>query len=131
MPAGDLSVPMSAAFLAWVADRTRQPSRRPSTRCCARSAPATGAPGWLRAGSGAPTIRVSTGRRRYRNDIDVWRTDDGDGILVVGRGVCDRWELGFEVAPDARGRGLGPPARRRGACARAGGRTAVGAGRAG
>ena len=40
-------------------------------------------------------------------DIDVWRTRDGGGILAVGRGICRRWEVGFEIAPDARGRGLG------------------------
>ena len=45
--------------------------------------------------------------RRYRDEIDVWRTRDGDAILAVGRGICDRWELGFEIAPEARGRGLG------------------------
>ena len=28
-------------------------------------------------------------------------------MLVVGRGVCGRWELAFEVEPDARNRGLG------------------------
>jgi RimJ/RimL family protein N-acetyltransferase len=44
---------------------------------------------------------------RYRHEIRVFVADDDAAVLVVGRGVCDRWELGFEVAPGARGRGLG------------------------
>ena len=54
--------------------------------------------------------------RRYRNAVRVLCTDDAAGVLVVGRGVCDRWEVAFEVEPRARGRGLG---RRLAAAARA------------
>src|SRR5207237_9857001 len=43
---------------------------------------------------------------RYRSDMRTYATDDG-GVLVVGRGICGRWEIGYEVAPEARGRGLG------------------------
>lgn len=45
--------------------------------------------------------------RRHREDVTVWQVGDGDGWIVVGRGVCGRWEASFEVAPAARGRGLG------------------------
>ena len=44
---------------------------------------------------------------RYREDVRVWRTSDGAGHLVVGRGLAGRWETAFEVDPAARGRGLG------------------------
>jgi RimJ/RimL family protein N-acetyltransferase len=37
----------------------------------------------------------------------VWTIDDDTGVLVVGRGLCNRWEIGYEIAPDARGKGLG------------------------
>jgi GNAT superfamily N-acetyltransferase len=37
----------------------------------------------------------------------VWRTGNGDGTLVLGRGLAHRWELRFDVDPAARGRGLG------------------------
>ena len=44
---------------------------------------------------------------RYRTDVQAHRTADGTGVLVLGRGLAGRWELGFEVAPEARDRGLG------------------------
>jgi GNAT superfamily N-acetyltransferase len=43
--------------------------------------------------------------RRYRDDVRVWTADGG--VLVLGRGLCGRWELALEVEPAARGRGLG------------------------
>lgn len=44
---------------------------------------------------------------RYRDRVRAWRTTDGDGLLVVGRGLAGRQEASFEVPPTARGRGLG------------------------
>jgi GNAT superfamily N-acetyltransferase len=44
---------------------------------------------------------------RYRDDVRVFATSDGRGVLVLGRGVAGRHELAFEVAPEARNAGLG------------------------
>lgn len=44
---------------------------------------------------------------RYRQEVQAWSTEDGHGLLVLGRGVAGRWEVSFEVAEAARGRGLG------------------------
>lgn len=44
---------------------------------------------------------------RYRDDVRVWRTPDGTGHVLVGRGLAGRWETAFEVEPDARSRGVG------------------------
>lgn len=44
---------------------------------------------------------------RYRDDVEVWRTPDERGHLVLGRGLAGRLEASFEVAPAARGHGLG------------------------
>jgi GNAT superfamily N-acetyltransferase len=47
---------------------------------------------------------------RYRRSVDVYadrRDGEPDGVVVLGRGLVDRWEVAFEVAPPARGRGLG------------------------
>jgi GNAT superfamily N-acetyltransferase len=43
----------------------------------------------------------------HRTDVRVWATPDAAGLLTVGRGVAGRWEVGLEVEPHARGRGLG------------------------
>ena len=42
---------------------------------------------------------------RYRDDVTVWACDGG--VLSIGRGLAGRWEVGLEVAPDYRGKGLG------------------------
>jgi GNAT superfamily N-acetyltransferase len=43
----------------------------------------------------------------HRTGVRVWTTQDGAGVLVLGRGVAGRWEAAVEVLPTARGRGLG------------------------
>jgi RimJ/RimL family protein N-acetyltransferase len=43
--------------------------------------------------------------QRYRDDVRVWTC--AGGVVTIGRGLAGRWELGFEVDPAARGRGLG------------------------
>jgi GNAT superfamily N-acetyltransferase len=43
--------------------------------------------------------------RRYRPLVRVWTTDGG--VLVIGRGLADRWEAAIEVDVAYRGRGLG------------------------
>jgi GNAT superfamily N-acetyltransferase len=105
VPLGDFSVPMSAAFLTWVGE---QIDSRPGTfdaLLCARGR-GTGPPDEL-----IPELETAHPRvaraRRYRHDVTVWSTRDRDGVLVVGRGVCGRWELAFEVEPGARNQGVG------------------------
>ncbi len=65
-----------------------------------------GAPDWLHEVDGHDHPRVERASR-YRAGMRVFVADGDDAVLVVGRGVCDRWELGFEVLPDAQRRGLG------------------------
>lgn len=50
--------------------------------------------------------RVVRARKR-REDVRVWATDTGGGVLVLGRGIAGRWETAIEVDEDARHRGLG------------------------
>jgi hypothetical protein len=42
-----------------------------------------------------------------RRDHRAWRTPDGRGTLILGRGLEDRWEAAIEVEAAARGLGLG------------------------
>jgi len=43
----------------------------------------------------------------FRRDLAVFRTTDRAGVVMLGRGLSDRWEISFEVEPAARGRGVG------------------------
>jgi GNAT superfamily N-acetyltransferase len=42
---------------------------------------------------------------RYRSDVTVYAT--AGAVLIIGRGLVDRWEVAIEVEPDYRGKGLG------------------------
>jgi GNAT superfamily N-acetyltransferase len=42
---------------------------------------------------------------RYRDDLKVFAADGG--VLAIGRGLAGRWEVGLEVDPGYRGKGLG------------------------
>lgn len=44
---------------------------------------------------------------RFRDDVRVWETDGGDGLLILGRAVAGRWEAAIEVDDAAGGRGVG------------------------
>lgn len=109
-PEGDLSRAFSPSFLSALAART-------GTRAGAHDL-VLAAPG-LREESddedGEPLILMPgpdehpRAQRAYRmrSGVRVYRTVDGHGLLALGRGLAGRWEAGFEVAPDARGRGIG------------------------
>jgi RimJ/RimL family protein N-acetyltransferase len=105
MPAGDFSVPMSSASLMWLAERL---DSRPATfdALLCHLGTGTGAPGWLHEVDGHDHPRIERAAR-YRRDQRMFVADDDAAVLVVGRGVCDRWEFGFEVAAGAQRRGLG------------------------
>lgn len=43
----------------------------------------------------------------YRDDVQAWRTADGSGVVLLGRGVAGRRETAIEVDETRRSRGLG------------------------
>jgi GNAT superfamily N-acetyltransferase len=96
---------MSAATLTWLADRLDSTPATFDALLC-RIGDGSGAPAWLREVDGHDHPRVERASR-YRSDMRVFVAEDDAAVLVVGRGVCDRWEFGFEVMPDAQGRGVG------------------------
>lgn len=106
LPPGDLSAPLGARFLTRLADRL---DAHIGAHDAVLATVADGRP------SSLPLVAVRDPdhprvqrARRYRDDIQVWATDDGGGgVLVLGRGVAGRWEASFEVAETARGNGLG------------------------
>ena len=105
IPDGDLSVPMSSATLTWLADRLDSKAAT-FDALLVRLGDGSGVPDWLHEVDWHDHPRVERALR-YRRDQRVFVADDEAAVLIVGRGVCDRWEFGFEVMPDAQGRGLG------------------------
>lgn len=100
---GDLSAPMSPAFLAALAERTGLRVNGIDMLCTA--APLPGPPPLPLVpltSSGHPRVARA---RRYRDNVRVWEC--GDGVVILGTGVARRWEVAVEVAPQARGKGLG------------------------
>ena len=105
IPPGDLSAPMSAATLHWLAARLdSKPATFDQILGCIGTG--LGAPAWLHEVDAHDHPRVERAAR-YRREMRVFAADDDAAVLVVGRGVCDRWEFGFEVDSSARGRGMG------------------------
>ncbi len=104
----DIAAPMGAPFLAWLGNRL---GAVPGTLDVVLAA---------RAGAGAPPFpdelreiapdvdhpRLARARR-YRTDVRAWESGNGDGLVILGRGLAGRWEAAFEVSGPARGRGLG------------------------
>jgi len=105
VPPGDFSVPMSSAFLMWIAERLGSKPTTFDSLLCALGTGA-GAPPWLHEIDALDHPRVARASR-YRSDMQIFATDDERSVLVIGRGICGRWEIGYEVADDARGEGLG------------------------
>jgi len=105
MPIGEFSVPLSPASLLWMAAEL---GLEPATHDALLVTMGTGAdtPTWLRRADDLAHPRVERASR-YRIIDSVWTTDDDAGVLVLGRGLCDRWEIGYEIAPHARGKGVG------------------------
>jgi RimJ/RimL family protein N-acetyltransferase len=105
VPPGDLSAPMSAAMLTWLGQRLDSDPATFDALLC-RMGTGTGPPSWLQHVDGHDHPRVERASR-YRREMRVFAVDGDAAVLAVGRGICDRWELGFEVDPAARAKGLG------------------------
>jgi GNAT superfamily N-acetyltransferase len=102
LPDGDLSAPMSPAFLAWLGGRPAGGRAGPPPLAL------------LPLADPDRRQRVADARR-HRTGLEVWTDPEGAGMLLLGRGLAGRRELALEVEPARRNRGLG---RRLGAAAR-------------
>jgi GNAT superfamily N-acetyltransferase len=103
-PVGALSLPFAPASLAWLAGRL---GRTPLTHdvLFVTLGDAGGPPGWLQRDDGFAHPRVDEASR-HRTIDEIW-TDDRGSVVTVGRGLCGRWEVGYEVAAEHRNEGLG------------------------
>lgn len=105
VPPGDFTTPLSAPFLLWLSEQLGKHAGTQDAVLCAMGTGA-GAPDWLVARDDVKHPRVERAAR-YRELTGVWTTVDGQAVVAVGHGLCDRWELGFEIEPDARNQGFG------------------------
>ncbi|HST67499.1 MAG TPA: GNAT family N-acetyltransferase [Mycobacteriales bacterium] len=132
LPPGSLSAPMSARFLAALADRVgaepgaydtvlvappRTPPAPPTSPELSTppgpAHPAARVDRPDRAGVAGivlePVVAAESARlrraERYRVDVRAWTVPGA--ILILGRGLAGRWEVSLEVDPAHRGRGLG------------------------
>lgn len=117
LPPGDLSGPLSPAFLQALCLRTGRTGHSQDVLTIAAPLPGppeveltelTGSPVLATAAGAAAAERVHPRLERashYRDEISAWQADGG--ILLIGRGLGGRWETAIEVDPDRRGAGLG------------------------
>ena len=106
LPRGDLSAPVGGRFLAELADRLDRTGDNIDVVFVGHGL--DGAPPLelvpIDCDGDHPRVARS---HRYRTDLHVFETPDGDGLVLLGRGLASRWECAFEVREAARGRGLG------------------------
>jgi GNAT superfamily N-acetyltransferase len=107
----DVGSPMTPPFLAWLGDLLG--IDHPPTLDVVLAAPAVSDAGSLDEMIAVRPMPADLRHRRvrraaaYRGNLRVWETWNGDALLIVGRGLAGRWEVAFEVEPEARGRGIG------------------------
>jgi hypothetical protein len=104
-PPGDLAAPMGPRFVSALAERLRVEAGTQDAVLVARGSAESPLP--LVTASAAETRQALMDAPNPRRDCRMWRTTDGSGTVILGRGLEDRWEVAIEVAPALRGRGLG------------------------
>jgi GNAT superfamily N-acetyltransferase len=101
---GDLRGPFSPDGLVWLEERLGRRSLTHDALLVAFG-DGTGAPPWLRRDDAFAHARVDEASH-FRAVESVW-TDEVGSVVVIGRGLCGRWEVGYEVEPAHRGAGVG------------------------
>jgi len=103
LPPGELSAPLSTAFLQALCDATGRVAGSIDMLCVAESIdgppPIALTPA---SGTAHPRIERALG---FRDGVRAWRADGG--VVLLGRGVAGRWETAIEVDRERRERGLG------------------------
>jgi len=106
---GDVGAPMSPAFLLFLAGWVgAEPGMLDVVLAATDPTPIEPSGLWIRDDLGDhPRVQRAL---RFRPQATVYAdrpSGEPDGVLVVGEGVAGRWEMAFEVAPHARGNGIG------------------------
>jgi GNAT superfamily N-acetyltransferase len=105
LPAGDLGAPMAAPFLAWLGQRLEAAPGMLDVVLVHLGTSMGGVP-LVPSAQGQDHPRVARARRQ-RQGVEVYTEPQERGMVTLGRGLVGRWEISLELAPAARGRGLG------------------------
>jgi len=103
---GDLITPMGPRFLSALAEETGTIPGVLDAVLCAPARQGKPEVPLVELPPGVDHPRVAHARL-LRTDLRVYGTPDGEGVLIIGRGLAGRWEASFEVAEPRRNRGLG------------------------
>jgi len=105
LPPDDLSAPLNPPFLRALEEKLAlRVNNLDMVLICAPQPAPPSLPLRELTDSHHPRVRRA---RRYRDEVRVWETESGRGVVILGRGLAGRWEVAIEVAPPARGRGVG------------------------
>lgn len=103
LPPGDLSAPLTTRFLSALAHRLGRQTHSVDMLTCAE--PLAGPPPVDLTPEADPTHPRIARALLYRDRVQAWQA--AGGVMLLGRGVADRWEVAIEVDRDRRCRGLG------------------------
>jgi ribosomal protein S18 acetylase RimI-like enzyme len=107
LPSEDPGAPMSADFLSWLAGRLGTVAGMIDLVMVAPEVdPGEELPKLIRRDELLSHQRLARSRR-FRTDLRCYTDPDDRALLVVGRGLAKREEMGIEVKPEFRRSGLG------------------------
>lgn len=105
LPVNDLGAPLGPPFLQALCAAT---NRRPGSIDMLCTAEPLSGPPDIDLTPEPDTSHPRVARAlSYRDDVRAWRTADGSGVILLGRGVAGRRETAIEVDESRRSRGLG------------------------
>jgi RimJ/RimL family protein N-acetyltransferase len=105
LPDADFGAPMSAAFLAWIGKKLEvQPGMLDVVLVHLGT---TGSSIDLIPQTQHPAHARVERALHQRSQVQVYAEPQGGGLVMLGRGLVDRWEISLELTPTARNRGLG------------------------
>jgi hypothetical protein len=107
LEAGDPGAPVSAPFLAWLGERLRTTPGMLDLVVVADRLDDGEVPLQLRRDTSDEAHARVDRARLYRTDVEVHTDAEERGIVILGRGLAGRLEVGVEVGEAHRGRGLG------------------------
>jgi hypothetical protein len=106
LPSDDLGAPTSAPFLAWLGERLGAEVGMIDLVMVAFGGEHADHGLALQPATDSDHPRVARSNR-YRSDVTIYSDAERRGVVMLGRGLCDRLEIAVEIDPAHRGHGLG------------------------